>query len=97
MRSLSTFNDPCTQFLRLFLSAFDRFVDSEFILTGESYAGRYIPRYAAEIADRNFALTSKAARDHKKLARGELINLKSIAIGNGLTDIVPQTLSYYDL
>ncbi|CEH15477.1 serine carboxypeptidase [Ceraceosorus bombacis] len=84
------------KFLRLFLSAFDRFVDNDFIMTGESYGGRYIPRYAAEIADRNFALETKAARHHKKLSRGELINLKRVAIGNGLTDDVAQTLSYYD-
>jgi hypothetical protein len=57
---------------------------------------RYIPRYAAEIADRNFELTTKAAKEGKKPDASKLLNLKRIAVGNGLTDITVQTTSYYD-
>ncbi|PWN99032.1 alpha/beta-hydrolase [Tilletiopsis washingtonensis] len=84
------------KFLRIFLGAFERFASNELILSGESYGGRYIPRYAAEIADRNFELTTKAAKEGKKPDASKLLNLKRIAVGNGLTDITVQTTSYYD-
>lgn len=83
-------------FLRIFFSSFDRFQENEFVITGESYAGRYIPRYASEIVDRNHDISYAALRKDKKPKKGELINLKKVAIGNGLTDIAVQVPKYYD-
>lgn len=57
-------------FLTMFFGEFPEYAEQDFHITGESYAGHYIPQFATEILshkDRN-------------------INLKSVAIGNGLTD-----------
>lgn len=61
-------------FLQLFFQQFPEYADKDFHITGESYAGHYIPVFASEILshdDRNF-------------------NLTSVAIGNGLTDPLRQ-------
>lgn len=60
-------------------------------MTGESYAGRYIPRYASQIVDENHKLLVKAERSQVPVNKSELIHLKKIAIGNGLTDVAVQT------
>ena len=78
-------------FLRIFFNSFDKFQGNDFVITGESFAGRYIPRFASEIVDQNMKITDKAARSGKKIEKGELINLKKVAIGNGLTDVAVQT------
>ncbi|PWN88566.1 alpha/beta-hydrolase [Acaromyces ingoldii] len=83
-------------FLRLFFAAFDKFQSNEFILSGESYAGRYLPRYASEIVDRNKAIKRAADKSGRKIKKGELINLTRMAIGNGLSDIAKQIPMYYD-
>ncbi|KAF8473593.1 Alpha/Beta hydrolase protein [Kalaharituber pfeilii] len=65
-------------FLTLFFEKFPQYGKQDFHIAGESYAGHYIPNFAAKILeheDRN-------------------INLKSIAIGNGLTDGLTQ-YKYY--
>jgi cathepsin A (carboxypeptidase C) len=64
--------------LTLFFKQFPEYATQEFHITGESYAGHYIPVFAHEILS------------HKK----RNINLKSIAIGNGLTDGLVQ-YEYY--
>jgi cathepsin A (carboxypeptidase C) len=64
--------------LTLFFEQFPEYADQEFHITGESYAGHYIPVFAHEILS------------HKK----RNINLKTIAIGNGLTDGLVQ-YQYY--
>ncbi|CAD6973290.1 unnamed protein product, partial [Tilletia controversa] len=84
-------------FLRIFFSAFPRFGPNEFVLTSESYGGRYAPRYAAEIVDRNADIIHKAARKGEDVDKSKLINLKSVAIGNGLTARSHQMGSYYDM
>lgn len=56
--------------LTLFFKQFPEYNDQPFYITGESYAGHYIPVFAHEILS------------HKK----RNINLQSVAIGNGLTD-----------
>ncbi|KAE8183332.1 hypothetical protein CF328_g8218 [Tilletia controversa] len=84
-------------FLRIFFSAFPRFGPNEFVLTSESYGGRYAPRYAAEIVDRNANIIHKAARKGEDVDKSKLINLKSVAIGNGLTARSHQMGSYYDM
>lgn len=78
-------------FLRIFFSSFDKFDGNDFVITGESYAGRYIPRFASQIIDQNMKILDRSARSGKKPKKSEIINLKKIAIGNGLTDIAVQT------
>ncbi|RMZ84401.1 hypothetical protein DV738_g750, partial [Chaetothyriales sp. CBS 135597] len=56
--------------LTLFFEQFPEYAHQDFHISGESYAGHYIPVFASEILS------------HKK----RNINLKSVLIGNGLTD-----------
>ena len=56
--------------LTLFFKQFPEYAHQDFHISGESYAGHYIPVFTSEILG------------HKK----RNINLKSILIGNGLTD-----------
>lgn len=64
--------------LTLFFKQFPEYAHQDFHITGESYAGHYIPALASEILS------------HKK----RNINLKSMMIGNGLTDGLTQ-YGYY--
>ncbi|KAK3313491.1 Alpha/Beta hydrolase protein [Apodospora peruviana] len=56
--------------LTLFFHQFPEYAEQDFHIAGESYAGHYIPVFASEILS------------HKN----RNINLKSVLIGNGLTD-----------
>ncbi|KAG8624819.1 hypothetical protein KVT40_007886 [Elsinoe batatas] len=60
--------------LTLFFKQFPEYAKQPFHISGESYAGHYIPVFASEILS------------HKK----RNINLQSILIGNGLTDGLTQ-------
>jgi len=64
--------------LTLFFKQFPEYAEQDFHISGESYAGHYIPVFASEILA------------HKK----RNINLKSVLIGNGLTDGLTQ-YEYY--
>lgn len=64
--------------LTLFFKQFPEYAKQDFHIAGESYAGHYIPVFTAEILA------------HKK----RNINLKSVLIGNGLTDGLTQ-YEYY--
>ena len=64
--------------LTLFFKQFPQYGHQDFHIAGESYAGHYIPVFATEILR------------HKK----NNINLKSVLIGNGLTDGLTQ-YEYY--
>lgn len=64
--------------LTLFFKQFPQYTSQDFHIAGESYAGHYIPVFASEILA------------HKKTN----INLKSVLIGNGLTDELTQ-YAYY--
>ncbi|KAK7706048.1 hypothetical protein SLS57_009829 [Botryosphaeria dothidea] len=64
--------------LTLFFKQFPQYAKQDFHIAGESYAGHYIPVFASEILS------------HKK----RNINLKSVLIGNGLTDGLTQ-YEYY--
>ncbi|KUL89509.1 hypothetical protein ZTR_04457 [Talaromyces verruculosus] len=64
--------------LTLFFKQFPEYATQDFHIAGESYAGHYIPSFASEILS------------HKK----RNINLKSVLIGNGLTDGLTQ-YEYY--
>ncbi|KAI7365636.1 Carboxypeptidase Y [Hortaea werneckii] len=60
--------------LTLFFKQFPEYAEQPFHISGESYAGHYIPVFASEILS------------HKK----RNINLQSVLIGNGLTDGLTQ-------
>ena len=64
--------------LTLFFKQFPEYATQDFHIAGESYAGHYIPVFTAEILS------------HKKTN----INLKSVLIGNGLTDAITQYPEY---
>ena len=64
--------------LTLFFKQFPEYAHQDFHIAGESYAGHYIPVFATEILR------------HKK----RNINLKSLLIGNGLTDGLTQYEHY---
>uniref|UniRef100_A0A7N0SVX3 Carboxypeptidase n=1 Tax=Kalanchoe fedtschenkoi TaxID=63787 RepID=A0A7N0SVX3_KALFE len=71
-------------FLQAFFQGHPEFVHHDFYITGESYAGHYIP-----------ALASRVDRGNKA-NEGIHINLKGFAIGNGLTDPEQQYAAYTD-
>jgi cathepsin A (carboxypeptidase C) len=64
--------------LSLFFHEFPQYAKQDFHIAGESYAGHYIPVFASEILS------------HKN----RNINLKSVLIGNGLTDGYTQYAHY---
>lgn len=64
--------------LTLFFKQFPEYSKQDFHIAGESYAGHYIPSFTSEILS------------HKK----RNINLKSVLIGNGLTDGLTQNAYY---
>ncbi|GER49325.1 serine carboxypeptidase [Striga asiatica] len=61
------------QFLVRWLDRFPRYKNREIYLTGESYAGHYVPQLAREIVNYN------TNSEHK-------INLKGFMVGNAVTD-----------
>ncbi|XP_020215288.1 serine carboxypeptidase-like [Cajanus cajan] len=71
-------------FLQEFFKAHPEFVKNDFYITGESYAGHYIP-----------ALASRVNQGNKK-KEGIHISLKGFAIGNGLTNPAIQYPAYTD-
>ena len=64
--------------LTLFFKQFPQYAKQDFHIAAESYGGHYAPVFAHEILD------------HKK----RNINLKSVLIGNGLTDALNQYPAY---
>ncbi|KXN71693.1 peptidase S10, serine carboxypeptidase, partial [Conidiobolus coronatus NRRL 28638] len=62
------------EFLQRFFYTYPKYRNLDFHVTGESYGGHYIPA------------VGKAINDHNKSSSEDKINLKSIAIGNGLTN-----------
>lgn len=65
--------------LSQFFQLFPELQKNDFFVTGESYAGKYVPAASHAIYDLNKSAKVK-------------INLKGLAIGNGLTDPVNQLL-----
>ncbi|KAG6829682.1 hypothetical protein H0H92_003800 [Tricholoma furcatifolium] len=65
-------------FITIFFETFKQFSGRPLHLSGESYGGRYLPVFASEIYDQN----QIAIREGR-----EPLNLKSVLIGNGITDI----------
>ncbi|KMT07962.1 hypothetical protein BVRB_6g144960 [Beta vulgaris subsp. vulgaris] len=71
-------------FLQAFFTEHPDFAKNDFYITGESYAGHYIPAFASCVHSNN------------KAKKGIHINLKGFAIGNGLTDPAVQYKAYPD-
>eukprot|EP00892_Ulva_mutabilis_P009376 jgi/Ulvmu1/6810/UM031_0013.1 len=71
-------------FLQEFMAAHPEVADNDFYVTGESYAGHYVPA------------VSQRVWQYNKGHSGQAINLKGFAIGNGLTDPVIQYSAYTD-
>ncbi|KAM3302957.1 serine carboxypeptidase-like [Capsicum chacoense] len=71
-------------FLQAFFKAHPEYVKNDFYITGESYAGHYIPAFASCVHQGN------------KNKEGIYINLKGFAIGNGLTNPEIQYKAYTD-
>jgi carboxypeptidase C (cathepsin A) len=74
----------------LFMQSFPSFKGREFHMAGESYGGRYIPVFASRLVHHNQQLL------HSNSVDKQAINLTSVLIGNGYTDIVTMASSYYD-
>ncbi|KAJ7468642.1 carboxypeptidase C [Mycena latifolia] len=77
-------------FLELFLSRFPEYSKQPFHISGESYAGTYLPHIASTIWDGNKQLDLAPTPSLKH------INLESVLIGNGLTDPYVQMGSVAD-
>ncbi|XP_022883652.1 serine carboxypeptidase-like 48 [Olea europaea var. sylvestris] len=71
-------------FLQAFFKEHPQYVKNDFYITGESYEGHYIPALAARVHRGN------------KNKEGVYINLKGVAIGNGLTNPEIQYKAYTD-
>ncbi|KAK6936100.1 Peptidase S10, serine carboxypeptidase [Dillenia turbinata] len=71
-------------FIQAFFAAHPQYVKNDFYITGESYAGHYVPAFASRIHQGN------------KESQGIHINLKGLGIGNGLTHPGIQYKAYPD-
>ncbi|XP_010486643.1 PREDICTED: serine carboxypeptidase-like 49 [Camelina sativa] len=71
-------------FLQAFFKEHPKLAKNDFYITGESYAGHYIPAFASRVHKGN------------KANEGIHVNLKGFAIGNGLTDPAFQYPAYPD-
>ncbi|KAI9306874.1 Alpha/Beta hydrolase protein [Cunninghamella echinulata] len=80
-------------FLQLFFKNFKQYADLDFHVAGESYAGHYIPRIGTEINKNNQGKHSSSLL-YSMQSTLSPINLKSLMIGNGLTDPLIQ-YKYY--
>uniref|UniRef100_A0A1J3DA97 Carboxypeptidase n=1 Tax=Noccaea caerulescens TaxID=107243 RepID=A0A1J3DA97_NOCCA len=77
-------SDDLYDFLQAFFAEHPNLAKKDFYITGESYAGHYIPAFAARVHRGN------------KANEGVHVNLKGFAIGNGLTDPAIQYPAYPD-
>ncbi|KAI0640108.1 serine carboxypeptidase [Trametes polyzona] len=75
-------------FVAIFFEHFPQFQGRPFHMAGESYGGRYIPVFASTLYDQNTRLIDRGLTP---------VNLSSIMIGNGCTDVLGMTQSYYDV
>ncbi|KAI3522104.1 hypothetical protein L1887_11583 [Cichorium endivia] len=71
-------------FLINWLERFPEYKTRDFFITGESYAGHYVPQLASLILSEN------------KKTNGTIINLRGIAIGNALIDDITYYEGSYD-
>lgn len=80
-----TVAEDMLEFLQAFLEVHPDMADRDFFVTGESYAGHYVP-----------AVSNRLFLEMKKPDAGSKINLKGFAVGNGLTDPGIQYGAYSD-
>ncbi|KAL3162857.1 hypothetical protein ABBQ32_009310 [Trebouxia sp. C0010 RCD-2024] len=80
-----TVSEDMLEFLQAFLEVHPDMADRDFYVTGESYAGHYVP-----------AVSNRLFHEMKKPSAAKKINLKGFAIGNGLTDPGIQYGAYSD-
>ncbi|MED6186415.1 calponin [Stylosanthes scabra] len=74
-------------FLVNWLERFPEYKDRDIYITGESYAGHYVPELAYTIVTNNF---------FRKLANQTVINLQGVAIGNPWIDDFTGRKGYFD-
>ncbi|MED6176288.1 calponin, partial [Stylosanthes scabra] len=74
-------------FLVNWLERFPEYKDRDIYITGESYAGHYVPELAYTVVTNNF---------FRKLANQTVINLQGIAIGNPWIDDFTGIKGYFD-
>ncbi|KAI8928975.1 Alpha/Beta hydrolase protein [Entophlyctis helioformis] len=94
-------------FLQILFQKYSQFASLPFYVTGESYAGHYIPAIGKVISDSNAGVRSPKSRvksifvddgDNDGGDDGIVeIQLKGLAIGNGLTDPLVQYEFYPDM
>ncbi|KAK7461334.1 hypothetical protein VKT23_008512 [Stygiomarasmius scandens] len=75
-------------FVAIFFENFSQFKGRPFHMTGESYGGRYLPLFASEVYDQNTRLVEAGLTP---------INLASVMIGNGLTDMYKMYPAWYEM
>ncbi|KAH9950085.1 peptidase S10 serine carboxypeptidase [Amylocystis lapponica] len=75
-------------FISIFFETFPQFAGRPLHLAGESYGGRYLPAFAGYVYDQNTIAKAEG--------RGTL-NLKSVLIGNGITDISTLYAGRYEI
>ncbi|KAF9004731.1 Alpha/Beta hydrolase protein [Cyathus striatus] len=75
-------------FISIFFETFKQFSGRPFHISGESYGGRYLPVFASEIYDQNQVALKEG---------NPMINLQSVLIGNGITDISTLYQGRYDV
>lgn len=78
-KSIQTVSDHLHIALIQFLRLFPEYRESPFFITGESFAGKYIPGIAHKIHEENVKYESVGQGEFK-------INLKGIALGNAFSD-----------
>ncbi|XP_065897205.1 probable serine carboxypeptidase CPVL isoform X2 [Dysidea avara] len=76
--------DNLYECLQQFFLVFDDYQKNDFYITGESYAGKYVPALAYKIHQSNPTAQLK-------------INMKGVAIGDGLCDPINMVVGYADL
>ncbi|XP_077563811.1 venom serine carboxypeptidase-like isoform X2 [Haemaphysalis longicornis] len=74
-RNLTDVGRDMLEFLQQFFTLFDHYNQNEFYITGESYAGKYVPAIGAALHESGPKMRVK-------------INFQGIACGNGFTDPV---------
>ncbi|KAJ6591158.1 peptidase S10 serine carboxypeptidase [Mycena vulgaris] len=75
-------------FISIFFETFSQFKGRALHLSGESYGGRYLPVFASEIYDQNQVAITEGR---------PTLNLQSVIIGNGITDISTLYPGRYDV
>ncbi|KAJ7113114.1 serine carboxypeptidase [Mycena epipterygia] len=75
-------------FVAIFFAHFTKFQGRGFHMAGESYGGRYLPLFAAAVYDQNPRLVKAGLPP---------INLTSVMIGNGMTDVPTMIPSWYEM